>query len=1059
MNKLLLLFATAISLNCTAQIDTEFWFGAPDLSKGTLTEARRDSSVYMVVSTLNEAAVVTILLPANLDFIPITVNLAANATQTVNLGNYLSLIETKPANTVVNTGILVRSTKPITAYYEIRGLANSDIFSLKGKNALGKKFYTPFQTEYQNNQSLGGQNYVPPPRSGFVVMATRDNTTITITPGNDLLDHPSGVPFTINMNRGQTYYCEALNWQAGSQPTGSQIISDLPVVVTMKDDLLDLNPANDSGADVIGDQLISDDYLGYTHIVVKSGLSNNGDRVVVCGTVDNTELYIDGSATPIIINAGEQHSYAFASSSSFVDASEKVAVLQVAGVSDQIAGAVIPSLECTGSQQVGFVRGNNRPFYLSITTRAGNEGFFSLNGDPSLVPASAFSPVFGSNGEYVFARISYSTTEIPVNAANLITNSGTELFHLGIMNGNAGQSCNYGYFSAFSYLNLGKSSEVCLGDSTILDAGPNKTSYLWSTGEDTQTITVYEAGIYTVTVMNGEGCVATDNIEVTYYEPPIDLGPNTTICEGTDFLIEIDGTFNFEWQDGSTENFFIIQDPGIYWVDVSDFQNCRTRDSITVAVSPRPITPTISGETVYCPGETLNLSISDTENATYVFTLPSGIVLNEQSLTVINVGPDQAGMYFGSVIVEGCESFLDTVIVSISPGAAVDLGTDVSVCAGESVIIDAGNPDELDFLWQDGSTESMYMPIESGTYYVDVTNEFGCTASDTVNVEFRPFPLPPVIVANQLSYCEGDNMMLTTAAQDGVDFIWTNTNGETLSTTINFEILNVQTANSGTYNLTAELNGCTTETESYILAVNTNPIITLQADTSLCPGNEIVLQGPGGFASYEWSTGETTQDITVSVGEYVLQVTTDAGCVGSDVVVISSNGPSADFSILPDTLFEPGTLLQFTDNSDSGPIASIDTWLWNFGNGSSSSIQNPNFIYTESGIYLVTLTVTDEQGCSASTSQSVISRFLFRIPEGFSPNGDGINDVLVIQGLEGLNGTSVQIFNRWGGVVYETSNYQPGYFWDGKDSPDGTYFYVVKLAGGESYSGPVTISR
>src|SRR5690554_6582758 len=194
-----------------AQIDTEFWFGAPDLTEGRAGESRRDSTIYIVVSTLNEASEVTISQPANPDFVPVVVNLDANDVQQVNLGLNLSLIETKPANTVLNTGLLIRATKPITAYYEVRGNSNSDLWSLKGKNSLGLKFYVPFQNEYPNSQSFGGNPYIPAPRSGFVVMATKNNTTVTITPTNDILGHPSGVPFAVVLNRGQTYSVESLS--------------------------------------------------------------------------------------------------------------------------------------------------------------------------------------------------------------------------------------------------------------------------------------------------------------------------------------------------------------------------------------------------------------------------------------------------------------------------------------------------------------------------------------------------------------------------------------------------------------------------------------------------------------------------------------------------------------------------------------------------------------------------------------------------------------------------------------------------------------------------------
>src|SRR5690606_30834675 len=138
---LFLIFISPFILS--AQIDTEFWFAAPDVTKGTLSEPRRDSTVYIVMSSFDQPAEVTISQPANPAFEPIVLNITANGVKVVNLGLFLSLIKTAPANAVLNTGWLIRSTAPITAYYEVRGSNNTDLWALKGKNSMGQKFYVP----------------------------------------------------------------------------------------------------------------------------------------------------------------------------------------------------------------------------------------------------------------------------------------------------------------------------------------------------------------------------------------------------------------------------------------------------------------------------------------------------------------------------------------------------------------------------------------------------------------------------------------------------------------------------------------------------------------------------------------------------------------------------------------------------------------------------------------------------------------------------------------------------------------------------------------------------
>ena len=135
---LVVLFISIFFSQASAQIDQEFWFGAPDLTQGTQGEingnAFRDRPIQVVISTLTDPAQITIWQPANLSFAPIVVNLGPSSTQTVNLTAWLNQIETREIDSVMNTGILIRSTAPITAYYELGAAANRDLIALKGKN-------------------------------------------------------------------------------------------------------------------------------------------------------------------------------------------------------------------------------------------------------------------------------------------------------------------------------------------------------------------------------------------------------------------------------------------------------------------------------------------------------------------------------------------------------------------------------------------------------------------------------------------------------------------------------------------------------------------------------------------------------------------------------------------------------------------------------------------------------------------------------------------------------------------------------------------------------------
>ncbi|MFM7727776.1 MAG: hypothetical protein ACKO7B_13805, partial [Flavobacteriales bacterium] len=162
-----------MSMISSAQIDTLFWFVAPEATSG-----HGDAPVTFRMAAFNNPAQVIIDQPANPMFMPLVTNIAANSAVSVDVTAYLNLLENQPGDQVLNKGIRIRSNNFITAYYEIitSCQCNPEIFALKGKNALGTEFYTPFQTAWSNG------NYFPVPNAAADIVATEDNTIVTITP-------------------------------------------------------------------------------------------------------------------------------------------------------------------------------------------------------------------------------------------------------------------------------------------------------------------------------------------------------------------------------------------------------------------------------------------------------------------------------------------------------------------------------------------------------------------------------------------------------------------------------------------------------------------------------------------------------------------------------------------------------------------------------------------------------------------------------------------------------------------------------------------------------------
>ena len=142
MKRLYFLFALLdISFQIFSQTGTEFWFAPPNVTNDH--RPLDQNEVYLNITCLDQDADVHISQPANLGGVDMWVNLTANTSQKVYLGANITDLETKPTNTILNTGLLIESNEKISVYYEYDNYNNPDIFALKGANALGNEFYIP----------------------------------------------------------------------------------------------------------------------------------------------------------------------------------------------------------------------------------------------------------------------------------------------------------------------------------------------------------------------------------------------------------------------------------------------------------------------------------------------------------------------------------------------------------------------------------------------------------------------------------------------------------------------------------------------------------------------------------------------------------------------------------------------------------------------------------------------------------------------------------------------------------------------------------------------------
>lgn len=534
----------------TSQLDTTFWFVAPEVAQG-----HGDRPIVFRFATLANPATISISQPANPAFPVQVLNLPANSAQTLDLTPWIDIVENKPANTTLNYGFKITATAQITAYYEVTPTCNCnpDIFALKGKNALGTAFLTPFQN-FLNNASYA--------RSGFNVVATENNTVVTIVPSQNIVGHAAGIPFNITLNAGQTYCAEASSTAANLHLSGSSVVANKKIAITLHDDTAEGTPYGGC-ADLQGDQLIPSSIIGMEYIALK-GYLNGPDKVYILGTSNGTNLSIDGTNVGVI-NLGQTYVHTLTNPTAYIVASDSVYVLHQSGFGCEVGEAILPPLVCTGSNVVPFTRSTNEFFAVNILVPAGGENSFTYNGLGGVINPASFNFVPGTSNSWMYAQIDMSGI-VPVQQGSRIENNLVK-FHMGVIHGGSSSGCRFGYFSDFASLRYeiqSTNDTYCAGETIQLSSnvlpgatyswtGPNNFSVIGSAVSITNA-QLADSGIYVVSGQLPDACILLpDTIEIFIIEQPSipEIYHDGPWCINENGMIwhTIPPSFGYQWTD------------------------------------------------------------------------------------------------------------------------------------------------------------------------------------------------------------------------------------------------------------------------------------------------------------------------------------------------------------------------------------------------------------------------------------------------------------------------------------------------------------------------------
>jgi gliding motility-associated-like protein len=260
---------------------------------------------------------------------------------------------------------------------------------------------------------------------------------------------------------------------------------------------------------------------------------------------------------------------------------------------------------------------------------------------------------------------------------------------------------------------------------------------------------------------------------------------------------------------------------------------------------------------------------------------------------------------------------------------------------------------------------------------------------------------------------------------------------------------------SATYNDNLKTSWSDFSNDPYILsrAKLTDPVFACNDVCANSSGNIFTASGAPAGSTYVWTTPAGTS-ITSGTGTNTISVDWDSSSGAVTVMDTNSVGCFSDLvsctvnvSFPPVAAFDTtssGFNYNFTDLSTGGATS----WIWDFGDGASSSVQNPSHGYSGNGLQNVCLTAANATGCADTTCMviNVDALEFINIPNVFTPDGDGVNDFFFINS-SGMKEFQVDIFNRWGTKVYTSTDANAK--WDGRSTSgvelsDGTYFFILK---------------
>ncbi|MES2514355.1 MAG: gliding motility-associated C-terminal domain-containing protein [Bacteroidota bacterium] len=695
---------------------------------------------------------------------------------------------------------------------------------------------------------------------------------------------------------------------------------------------------------------------------------------------------------------------------------------------------------------------------VTVTSTPNTDVTYTWNTPPLSVSASGDMATFDSPNTYI------------CTVTNTISNCSTPVQVVVTTNTTAPTAT----ISVSGILTCSVTSVTLTGTST-----PTNVTYLWNTGATTPVISVSVPGPCTLTIVDPvNGCTNTaisSVIQNTVTPTGVSAGTSQTLtCASPS--IALNGSVatptnaTISWTGASvcgpaTALSSAACSAGIYTLTVTDPSNgCTIASTVDIAPNAGAPTATITSTAlaINCNNATQSVTVTSTPNTdvTYTWNVPPATISVNGDMATFN----SPNTYICTVTntLSNCSTPVQVIVTTNTTIPSVSItGTQTLTCAAPTAVISTTtNPTSgITYTWTgalvSGQGTGVVTVNTAGDYSVTVLDAAnGCTNTSTSHID-ADTNIPVVSISatstNSVITCASAAVVLvatTTPTAATYSYTWSpsGNTGSSSETATAAGVYNVVVLNAAT--------GCTaTAISGFTVNGNTiHPTVATSNTTIPCGSPSVSIGATSTNVTFSWATsngtilsGATTSNpIAGSAGDYVVTVTDNvSGCTNTSTITVTSVAVTAAFTANPTSGTAP-LLVNFTNQTPG--VGNV--YSWNFGddNNNTSTLTNPDHTYNSTGTYTVLLVVSNGGGCTATATLSidVFENSSIIVPNVFTPNGDGKNDIFRIT-TTGIKDLNCDIFNRWGTKVANISGVNGT--WDGSNVNDGTFFFILTATG------------